>query len=129
MTTYTTYDEARHAGWGLLSEADGTRSREKIIIAAGSGVVNVMTVLGKVTATGKYVPSPAALTTGIEGAEVAVCVNLYPADATSQDVDVSAIVRAAEINASCLSYDATRNTDALKNAALLDLASHGVIAR
>ena len=46
--------ETRHAGEFILSEANGQRSREAITIASGAGIIAAGTVLGKVTATGKY---------------------------------------------------------------------------
>jgi hypothetical protein len=42
--------EGVHAGEFLLSEASGERSRENIIISAGSGVLPAGTVLAKITA-------------------------------------------------------------------------------
>ena len=51
-----TLTEGKHTAEYLLSEAEGHRSRDNIKIASGSGVVKVGTVLGKVTASGKYAP-------------------------------------------------------------------------
>jgi hypothetical protein len=47
----------RHPGEFILSEANGQRSREAITIASGAGIIAAGTVLGKVTATGKYLAS------------------------------------------------------------------------
>lgn len=41
--------ERPHAGAFLLSEANGTRSREMIIITAGSGILDAGTVIGRIT--------------------------------------------------------------------------------
>ena len=41
-----TFTEGRHAGEGLLSESNFHRSRDKITILSGSGVLSVGTVLG-----------------------------------------------------------------------------------
>jgi hypothetical protein len=41
---------ARRTGEYILSEANGTRSREKIVIATGSGVLHAGTVLAAITA-------------------------------------------------------------------------------
>ena len=49
--------EARHPGEFLMTEANGQRSRETITIASGAGIIAPGTVLGKVTASGKYVAS------------------------------------------------------------------------
>lgn len=43
------YTEGRHAGEFLLSEASGTRSRENIVVASGSGVLPAGSVLGQIT--------------------------------------------------------------------------------
>ena len=56
----TKFTEGRHPGEGLFSEANGHRSRDVITIAAGSGVVGPGTVVGKITASGKFAPSPVA---------------------------------------------------------------------
>lgn len=44
-----TYTEARRTGEHLLSESNGTRSREQIVIATGSGVLQAGTVLATIT--------------------------------------------------------------------------------
>lgn len=41
--------ESRHAGDFLISEANGTRSREQVVVASGAGVLVPGTLLGKVT--------------------------------------------------------------------------------
>lgn len=50
-----TLTEARRTGEFLLSEANGTRSRQEVVIAAAAGAMVPGTVLGKITASGKYV--------------------------------------------------------------------------
>lgn len=121
-----TFTEGRHAGEGLLSEAHFHRSRDKITILSGSGILAPGTVLAKVTVSGKYVPSAA---TGADGSQTAVAVLLYPVDATSADVDVAAITRDAEWNVNTLAYGATVNDDTTKLAARTQLAAVGIITR
>lgn len=41
--------ESRHAGDFLISEANGTRSREEVTVVSGAGVLVAGTVLGKIT--------------------------------------------------------------------------------
>ncbi|ULB08427.1 head decoration protein [Cereibacter azotoformans] len=125
----TVFTEGKHACEGLLSEAPGQRSREAITIASGAGIIAPMTVLGRIAASGEYVPSPAAETEGLEGAEVAVAVNLYGCDATSAARTVAAIARDAEINAHFLTFSPSRLTDDLRAAAQADLAVSGIIVR
>ena len=118
--------ETRHPGEFILSEANGQRSREAIIIASGAGVIAAGTVLGKVTATAKYIASAIGAT---DGSETPAAVAIYGADATSADVTVSAIVRDAEVNGNCLTYHADRDQAAEKAAANAALTTLGVIVR
>lgn len=77
----------------------------------------------------KAAPSPDAVTTGIEGAEIAKAIALYGCDATSVDVEITVMERDVEVNRSKLVWDASVNTDAKKNAKLAVLADRGIIAR
>lgn len=123
----TLLQEGRHAGEQILSEANFHRSRDNILIAAGSGVVKAGTVLGKVTATGFYVPSP---DTGADGSETAVAMNIHEVDATgASEVAVSAITREAELIGPSLEYEATVNDDAKKATKATQLAAVGIIVR
>lgn len=122
----TVFTEGKRDTEGVLSEANGQRSRDNIVIASGAGIVAPMTVLGRITASGKYVVSE---NTASDGSETAVAVNLYGVDATSADASVAAIVRDAELNGNYLTYGASRNLDAEKLAARVDLAAEGVIVR
>ena len=125
----TTFTEGRHATEGLLSEANFHRSRDNITIAAGAGIILPGQVLGKVTASGKYVPSANASVTGEEGAEVAKAIALYGCDASTEDQKISAITRDAEWNGHTLSYDATVDDATKKAAKTAQLAAQGIIAR
>ena len=118
-------DGIRDTGF-VLSEANFHRSRDNIIIASGSGVVKAGTLLGKVTASGKFKPSPA---TGATGEETAVALPLYTVDATDADVPVAAITRQAEVKKGFLTYEATVNDDTKKAAKATQLAGVGIIVR
>lgn len=118
--------EGRHPGEFLLTEANGQRSREAVTVASGAGIIAAGTVLGKVTATGKYLASAVG---AVDGSEVAVAVALYGCDATSADVEIAAIVRDAEVKGPVLTYHADRDLDAEKTAADADLAGVGIIVR
>ena len=118
--------ETRHPGEFILSEANGQRSRETITIASGAGIIAAGTVLGKVTASGKYIASAVGAS---DGSEVPAAINIYGADATASDVTVSAIVRDAEVNGKCLTWHADRDQPAEKAAANAALANLGVIVR
>ena len=125
----TTFTEGRHSTEGLLSEANFHRSRDNIVIAAGAGLIVAGMVLGKVTASGKYVPSANAEVTGEEGAEVGAAIALYNCDATSADQKVAAITRDAEWNGNTLSFDSTVNDAGKKATKVAQLAAKGIIAR
>jgi hypothetical protein len=60
-------------------------------------------VLGKLTASGKFIPSPA---TAADGSETAIAVLVGSVDATSADVVAVAVTRHAEVNRYGLFYDA-----------------------
>lgn len=121
-----TFTEGRHNGEGLLSEATGSRSREAITIASGSGIIAPGSVLGRITASGKYELSA---DTGADGAQVAVAIALYGCDATSADQKITAIVRDAEWNGNTLTYDATVNDNTKRTAKQTQLAAVGIIVR
>lgn len=125
----TKFTEGRHPGEFILSEANFHRSRGKVTIASGSGVFEPGTVIGKITAGGKYAPSPAAETPGIEGAETALAVTIYGGDATNADVEVTVIERDAEVKGFALEYDASVNDDTKKAAKATQLKAIGVIVR
>ena len=118
--------ETRHPGEFILSEANGQRSRETITIASGAGAIAAGTVLGKVTASGKYIARAVGAS---DGSEVPAAINIYGADATASDVTVSAIVRDAEVNGKCLTWHADRDQPPERAAANAALANLGVIVR
>lgn len=125
----TTFTEGRHATEGLLSEANFHRSRDNITIEAGAGVIIPGTVLGKVTAGGKYLPSPNTLVEGDEGAETGVAIALYGCDATTADQKIAAITRDAEWNGHTLVFHPSVNDATKKATKLAQLAAVGIIAR
>lgn len=122
----TVLNEGRHPGEFLMSEANRQRSRGNITVASGAGIIAPGTVLGKITASGKYVASAAGAT---DGSETAVAVALYGCDASSADAEIAAIVRDAEVNSSVLTYHADRDQAAEKVAANTALAAVGIIVR
>ncbi len=109
--------EARRTGDFILSEANGTRSREEVTIAAAAGAMIPGTVVSML-ASGKYVEYDDV---GTDGTEVAAGI-LYAAVADSaSDQKAVIIVRDAEVNAS-------RLTGSNANA-VADLRALGIIAR
>jgi hypothetical protein len=122
----TVFTEGRHPGEFLLIEGNGQISREAAVIVSGSGVIAPGTVLGKISASGKYQPSPA---TGTDGSETAVAVALYGCDATSADQKIAIIARSAEVKADGLLFHSTVNDATKRTAKATQLAAAGIIVR
>lgn len=119
--------EAVHGPEFLRAEGAGTISRDVGTIVSGAGVVVAGTVLGKITASGKYTPSP---DTGADGSQTAVAVLYRTVDATSADVTGAVLItRHAEVSAPDLTYAASVS-DATKRAAkATQLAAVGILVR
>ena len=84
----TTLNEATHPGGFLVWEAFRDYTRETITVAAGT--LEPGTVLGKITASGKYAAhDPAA----VDGTETAVAVLWGKVDASGGDAPAVAVVR------------------------------------
>jgi len=121
----TTFTEPVRSSEVILSEAEGTLSREAITIILGAGVLTVGTVLGKITASGKY----KAFTTGAaDGSQTAAAILIEDVDTTAADVVAASLVRLAEVKTDLVTWDATVNA-AGKTAGLASLASNYIIAR
>lgn len=111
-------NEGRHTGEYLLSEASGTRSREKVTVTQTGVALAAGTVMSKLTATGKYVVYDDV---GADGSEVAAGVLYDNLPAFTGDVAAVVHVRDCEVNQQCLTgYNAN---------AKADLAALGVIVR
>lgn len=110
----------------VKTEGPNRYSRDEVVIASGSGVVEVGAVLGKVTASGKYKPlAPGAS----DGTQVASRISLEKVDATSADaVRVVVLSRHAEVVQQALVWAGGVN-DTQKAAALSQLETAGIVAR
>ncbi|MEG3637654.1 head decoration protein [Magnetococcus sp. PR-3] len=117
-------NETNHAGEFVVSEGNGSISRETVTILNGRTLVPG-TVLGKITSSGKYREIDPAATSG---AEVAVAILYDHVDASAGDAGGVVIHRLAEANAGRLVFDAAV-TDAQKTTALGQLADQNIIAR
>lgn len=114
----TTLNEGRHTGEHLLSEANGTRSREKVTVTLSGDALSAGTVMSKLIASGKYVPYDDV---GTDGSEVAAGVLYGNLNAATGDVQAVMHVRDCEVNQQCLTgYNAN---------AKADLAALGIIVR
>ncbi len=117
--------EGRYAGEFIVSEGNGTISRESITVLSGE-TLEAGAVLGKVTASGKYKAlDPAAS----DGSQVAVGILYDAVDASAADAECVAIMRLAEVNAAELVWPdgitPAEQTTALAQLALLP----GIIVR
>lgn len=113
----TTLYEGRHTGEYLLSEANGTRSREQVTVTLSGTALPAGQVLGKL-ASGKYVPYDNAAS---DGSNVAAAILYAPLSAKTGDSDAVVHVRDCEVAGVMLT--------GLDAAGKADLAALGVIVR
>lgn len=118
----TTFTEGYHRGEAVLSDM-GAISFESVTIVSGAGVVKSGTVLGKISASGKYTPYDDGLG---NGAQVAVCVNLDEVDATSTDQVATVLMRLGQVKKDVLQWHASADATA-KTTAYTDLAKNQFI--
>lgn len=78
----------------ILSEASGQRSRENITVTQAGAALKSGTVLGKITASGKYVPYA---TGASNGSQVAAGILYSPLAAATGDVKAVGFVRSCEV--------------------------------
>ena len=113
----------------LKREFDPNYSRETITLKAGTAYP-LGAVLGRVTATGVYAFSPAASTTGSEGAEIANAVLIEAVDATAADTPALVLARGPVIVADrALVFDASVADPAAQSLKHQQLAAHGIVVR
>lgn len=109
----------------VKDEGKNRFSRDTDTLASGSGVVKIGTVLGKITASGKFKPlAPAAS----DGTQIAAAITLQNADATSDDQPTVNLKRRAQVVLQELVWPAGI-TDPQKKTAIEQLAALGIIAR
>lgn len=121
METYaykTDSDVVKDEGRNRISRDDDT-------LAAGSGIVVTGTVLGQVTATGKFKPlAPAAS----DGTQTAAAIILETADARTADQTVVNLKRHAQVVLQGLIWPVGINATQ-QTAALAALENRGIVAR
>jgi hypothetical protein len=110
----------------LKYEVNPNYTREVVTLLAGTPYP-VGSVLGKITASGKYTLSPA---TGTDGSQVASAVLLYAVDATLADATGIVVARGpAIVSRAGLAYEATVDDGTKITAKLAQLAAVGIVAR
>ncbi len=109
----------------MISEANGQRSREQITLVSGAGALKAGTVLGKISASGKYQTYDNG--SGTAAVNVGAAILCYDVDATSADQLAAVIVRDAEVHSAGLLWGT--NDGAGITAGKADLLALGVIVR
>jgi Bacteriophage lambda head decoration protein D len=90
----TVLTEGQHTGEAIISEEDGNYSRDVVTLIAGQNL-GAMSVLGKITASGKYtLMDPAAA----DGSQNAAAILFDNVDATAADKKAVVLVRVASFN-------------------------------
>ena len=113
----------------IKRESDPDYTRETVTLKAGTAYP-LGAVLGRITATGVYAFSPAASTTGIEGAEIANAVLLHPVAASDTDTQAVVLARGQVIVADrALAFDASVTDAAAQSLKHQQLAAHGIVVR
>jgi hypothetical protein len=122
--TVTPLQEAWHDGGFIVSEANGHRSRDTVTLT-GAAKVLAGTVLGVVTASGKYTPLVEGAS---DGSQNAAAILFGTKDVTAADKPAVVVLRSAEVNASELIWPAGATNNQIA-AGLAQLQALGVIAR
>ena len=113
----------------IKRESDPDYTRETVTLKAGTAYP-LGAVLGRITADGKYTFSPAASTTGTEGAEIACAVLLHPVAASATDTQAVILARGQVIVADrALAFDALVTDAAAQSLKHQQLAAHGIVVR
>ena len=113
----------------IKRESDPDYTRETVTLKAGTAYP-LGAVLGRITADGKYTFSPAASTTGTEGAEIACAVMLHPVAASATDTQAVILARGQVIVADrALAFDASVTDAAAQSLKHQQLAAHGIVVR
>ncbi|MEM9761956.1 MAG: head decoration protein [Pseudomonadota bacterium] len=121
-----TKTETAHRGEFIVSEANGTRSRETVTVLSGTPALTPGEVLGLVTASDKYTVYDNGAS---DGSEAAAAVLVDPVDASTGDVSGVVVITAdAELRKSGLTFQSGQDA-AAQTAAFADLKSLGIKAR
>jgi len=121
-----TLTEGRHTGEFILSEAEGTGSRDTVTVTvAANTTLSAGTVLGQISATGKYVPYDDSYTDGREDAAAILYDNVTNDAGAPADISAVVINWSAEVRSADLVYVG----DVDEDKAVSDLRALGVKAR
>jgi hypothetical protein len=113
----------------LKYELNANYSRETVTLKAGTNYA-LGSVLGRITASGKYRLSPAAVVGGDEGAETAAAILIEAVDASGGDKTGLVIARGPTIvSKAALIFDASVDQPAEKIAKNAQLTAAGIVPR
>ena len=113
----------------LKYELRSSYCRETVTLKAGNNFA-LGSVLGKITASGKYRLSPNAVVTGDEGAETALAILIEAVDATAADKTGLIVARGpAILSKAALVFDATVNDATKKGTKHTQLSAIGLVPR
>lgn len=119
--------EGKYAGDWLKWEQDNLYSREVVTILAGSGAARVLTsgmVMGKVTASGKWIQYDDTAANGAQNAAGVLLLNTTAPDGT--DVKATIIIRDAIISDNGITWPSTADAGE-KTTALAALKALGIV--
>ena len=120
----TTLTEGRHTGEYIVSEANGTLSRDVVTLITGQNL-QPGAVLGKITASGKYtLLAPAAG----DGSQAAAAVLFAEVNATAADKAAVVTARDTEVAVAGLAWPAGI-TGGQKITATAELKALGIVIR
>lgn len=119
-----TLTDGKHSADFIVSEANGYRSRSTGTVTVPAGGYEAGTILGKITATGKYVRHDSA---AVDGSETEAAI-LYANQPETGDTDATLIIRDCEVNGSDLIYEDGADAAAI-TASNTALAALGIIVR
>ena len=120
----TVLTEGSHNGEGLVAELPGLLSRKTVTLISGQNLA-ASTVLGKITASGKYTQlAPAAA----DGSETAAAILYGATDASGGDTDCVIVYKIAAYVADVLGWP-DGITSPQKTTALSQLDAVGIVTR
>lgn len=99
-----TFTEGKYVGDWLVYMLSSQYCTTEIVVKSGEGKLSTGSVLGALTADGKYVLSP---NTGSDGSQTAVGILMFDVDATSADAKGVLLNDIAQVAPNQLTFDST----------------------
>ena len=113
----------------IVSESNGYRSRDDVTVTVPATTTYAAgTILGKITASGKYVRHAAGATDGSEDEAGVLCETLVNTAVSAVDSESVSFARDAEVNGSELTYEVGADAAQI-TASNLALKALGIIVR